>query len=136
MRAKHRALISVCVGILVGLFGAIWLQSKGVLTWPCESVLIGLGAGVGGRVGRAFGTPNQVRIVVFASLAGFCCLHYVDVYLGRDGPWPLLDMTTAHIQEIVISFLVFLLGLILGIRTWLGGDIASTLDEYSRLDIE
>ncbi|MEE2758127.1 MAG: hypothetical protein VYA30_15825 [Myxococcota bacterium] len=134
MRAKHRALAGVLIGVFFGFLGAVWLQSNAWLTWPCESVLIGLGAGVGGLLGRAFGTPNQVRIVVFASLAAFCILQ--SVVAGPGFIQQTAYMSMFDIRMVVIGFLFFLLGLILGIRLWLGGDVGTTLDEYGRIDLD
>ncbi len=136
MRAKHRALFGVCIGVLSGFVLSVLTGLLQLTTWPFESVLIGLGAGLGGRIGRAFGTPNQVRIAVFASLGAFLGLHYMAYVLNHNKQQTFLDLYEAGLNGIVLSFVCFIVGLLVGIRIWLGGDVGETLTEYNSLDLE
>ncbi len=87
-------------------------------------VFIGLLAGVGARFGRAFGTPQQIRIMVIGSLSGFLLCEYNAFLTGVRGH-PTGDFASSLLEDplrLCFSLLFLICGLLGGVRILVGND--------------
>ena len=110
---------------MTGALLAIGLTLGFQINWGASCLFIGLGSGLGGRLGRAFGTPSQVRFVVFLSVGSFALERYLNlVSLTPTGP--IGAALNANFYEMLIAFGFYLSGLFIGFRLWLGGDVKKT----------
>ena len=129
MRAKHRATLGLLLGTMTGASLAICMTLQLRLSWGVSCLLIGIGSGVGGRMGRAFGTPSQIRLIVFLSLSVFALERYLHISSVMPSDH-IGAAITANFYELLAAFGFYLSGLFIGFRLWLGGDVRKDLDGY------
>ena len=115
------------LSIGIGLYACIRVIAPP--TFAMASAVIGLSAGIGARLFRAFGTPNQMRLMIFGALFG---LVFVEHWLIRFTDF--VSVTTSHSDITLMAHLlsspiwlaftiVFLVGgIVLGIRLVVGND--------------
>ena len=133
MSGRLGALAGIGFGLVLGCtaYGLLRVVMPG--DFAIAAVAPGLLAGIGARIGRAFGTPGQLRIIVFGSLfavlggeyfvwdalrtSGLAVEAFVP-HLLRSGQW--LGFT--------IGFLVF--GIFAGVRLLVGNDPLGDILEH------
>jgi len=129
MRAKNLSLLSIFCGLVVGcgaysLFRT-WVPSV-IAVGPC---VIGVCTGVGARLGRAFGTPKQLRIIIFGGLTVFFAAEY-GVYMGALVPTSTATYVDYLFQDpswLAFSLVFLVCGMLFGIRILVGNDALGDL---------
>lgn len=133
MTGRIIALTGIGVGLVAGCtaYGLLRVVMPG--DFAVAAIAPGLLAGIGARIGRAFGTPSQLRIIVFGSL--FAVLggeYYVweafsEAGLAVDAFVPHL-LRSAQWLIFTIGFLVF--GIFAGVRLLVGNDPLGDILEH------
>ncbi|MEE2787964.1 MAG: hypothetical protein VX589_11545 [Myxococcota bacterium] len=124
MRAKHVSLLGIAIGLSIGwgLYAAMRVMAPPALGFG--SVLIGLSAGIGARLGRAFGTPHQLRIIIFGALVGLVLVESF-LYHRLDGIQPSSSFVGYLIADPIwlgMTIIFLVVGLVFGIRLLVGVD--------------
>lgn len=133
MSGRIGALLGIGAGLVLGCtaYGLLRVLMPGDLA--VAAIAPGLLAGIGARLGRAFGTPGQLRIIVFGALfaviggeyfvwdalrtSGLTEAAFVP-HLLRSWQWLIFS----------IGFLVF--GIFLGVRLLVGNDPLGDILEH------
>lgn len=122
MRSKTRAHLGLGVGLLCGavVYGFFRMLAPSELGFATAA--IGLSTGLGARLGRSFGTPLQLRFIVFGTLLTFVgveVLVYAQtttgdesfaLYLLKDPTW------------LAFSLIFLVCGIVFGVRLLVGLD--------------
>ena len=122
------------LGIILGLcIGSVLYACIRIMTPPnfaMASATIGLSAGIGARLFRAFGTPSQMRLIIFGSLFGLVLVEHWLIELTDLGVSSGVDASRLNLvghflsSPLWLAFtIVFLVGgIVLGIRLVVGND--------------
>ena len=132
MRGKYRSVLGIILGLLVG--GILYTALRNILPGALAvgTTVIGLSAGVGSRIGQAFGTPPQLRLIVFGSMAVFVACEYLMYIQNRA------DLVMANFSRYLVNdpswlafSLVFLVtGMVVGIKILVGNDPLADVETY------
>lgn len=133
MTGRIGALTGLGVGLVLGCtaYGLLRIMLPGDLAIAAAAP--GLLAGIGARLGRAFGTPAQLRVIVFGSLFAALAGEYA-VWLELAEAGYAADAFAAHLVRsatwlvFTIAFLVF--GIFLGVRLLVGNDPLGDILEH------
>lgn len=133
MTGRLGALLGIGIGLVLGCTAYGVLRAVLPGEFAIAALAPGLLAGIGARVGRAFGTPGQLRIIVFGSLFA--------VLAGEYFVWDELRASGLAVEDFVphllrsaqwliftIGFLVF--GIFLGVRLLVGNDPLGDILEH------
>lgn len=134
MRGKNRSLLGILLGLVIGcaLYSAFRSLVHTVIA--VGPTLIGFSAGVGARLGRAFGTPKQLRIIIFGGLAGFFATEY-GVYMGGSMPHPQPTYVGYLFEDptwFAFSLVFLVCGMLFGIRILVGHDAVGDLIAHGK----
>lgn len=132
MSGRLGALIGIGLGLVFGCtaYGLIRVMMPG--DFAIAAAAPGLFTGLGARLGRAFGTPAQLRIIVFGSLFAALAGEYA-VWLELADAGYALAFVPHLLRSTVwlvftIAFLVF--GIFLGVRLLVGNDPLGDILEH------
>lgn len=125
MTGRLSALIGIGLGLVLGctVYGVLRALLPG--DFAVAAIAPGLLAGIGARLGRAFGTPAQLRIIVFGSLFAVLAGEYF-VWDALRASGLAVDAFVPHLLRsaqwlvFTIGFLVF--GIFAGVRLLVGND--------------
>lgn len=125
MSGRLGALVGLGTGLVLGCTAYGLLRVALPDDLALAAVAPGLLAGLGARIGRAFGTPGQLRIIVFGSLFATLAGEYA-VWLELSEAGYAAEAFVPHVFRsttwlvFTIAFLIF--GIFLGVRLLVGGD--------------
>ena len=92
--------------------------------------LIGASVGLGARLGRSFGTPNQLRVIIFGSLFTFVSVEAL-VFSKRQATNETFIRSLIDDPTWLGFSLIFLIcGIIFGIRILVGNDPVGDVLEH------
>ena len=138
MRAKNRSLLGILLGLVVGcaLYSGFRALVPSVIA--VGPAVIGFMAGVGARMGRAFGTPKQMRIIIFGGLAGFFATEY-GLYHKLASVSPAGDFVSYILKDptwLAFSLVFLVCGMLFGIRIIVGHDALADLMTHGNNPID
>ena len=122
MRSKTRAHIGLALGLLCGaiVYGVFRVIAPAQLGFATAA--IGIGTGLGARLGRSFGTPRQLRVIVFGTLLTFVGVEAL-VYLQKNHDAESFALYLLQDPTWLVFSLIFLVcGIVFGVRLLVGND--------------
>ena len=127
MRGKHRAHLGIGIGLSFG--GLLYAVSRLLVpeSLAVGSAIVGVCAGLGARGGGAFGSQNQLRVIIFGSMfviLGTEYAIYSREFIEHDAP----DFTAFLVRDwawAVHTVVFWVGGVFLGVRLLVGSDIVS-----------
>ena len=117
---RIRSLAGILGGALVG--GTLYAFARGALPGRLAfaSAVVGVMAGLGARLSGAIGSPNELRVLVFASLFATVSAEW---FLQASGPGrTFADHLLSDPVWLVLTVLFLVAGIFYGVRLLVGGD--------------
>ncbi len=127
MRGKYRSTLGISIGLCVGasLYGLF--REFAPSQFAFATAVIGTCAGLGARLGSAFGTSGQLRIIIFGSLFSFVGVEYLIFWQQATGQAVFLAHLLTDITWLGFSVAFLVFGIIFGVRLLVGIDPVSDI---------
>ena len=122
MRAKTRAHLGLGLGLLSGAIVYGVFRSIAPAQLGFATAAIGIATGLGARLGRSFGTPSQLRVIVFGCLLAFVGVETLVYAQSTAGMESFALYLLSDPTWLVFSLIFLVCGIVLGVRLLVGND--------------